>query len=678
VKDLLHGVLDGISAVVPEALKRQVRGAYLKHIYGPLFPPRPVPRREGTWHWEAGEVLRPTIVCLPVIDWSFRFQRPQQLLTRLAARGYRVLYIEPRLDGVPSAFKGEFLDRWTWPITANVLGVKLPTKLDRDIYASELDESDVRALLTDFDAIALGLGVGDVTVLVQLPFWAPFARALAHERGGALVYDCMDDHGAFANTSAAMLAHEQRLVAEADLVLVSSKALEEKHAAARKLLRVPNGCDFAHFEAAPLDDELAALPRPIVGYFGAIAEWFAPELVAAAARARPDASFVLVGRASAENRRALEPLANVHFLGEKDYAVLPRYLAGFDVCLIPFQRTPLTLATNPVKVFEYLSAGKPVVSATLPELVPFSEVVRFADAPQDFARAVSEALAAPQDAERRRAVARANGWEARAADFDQALHASRPNASIVLVTWNQWEFTNACLESLFRFLPPSRAEVIVVDNASRDGTRTGLYGWACQHPSLRVIYNDANRGFAAANNQGLRIAKGDLLVLLNNDTIVPPGWLHGLARHLEDPEVGLVGPVTNNIGNEARIETSYEDLAGMIATARRVRREGAGKVFDIASLAMYCVAMRREVFERVGELDERFGIGMFEDDDYARRVRQIGKRVVCAEDVFVHHFGGASFKTLKQPQYDANFARNRALFESKWGEPWVPHKYRPS
>jgi GT2 family glycosyltransferase len=244
------------------------------------------------------------------------------------------------------------------------------------------------------------------------------------------------------------------------------------------------------------------------------------------------------------------------------------------------------------------------------------------------------------------------------------------------VTWNNWEYTQACLESIYRFTPPGQFEVIVVDNASTDGTRLRLHGYQCQRANFRAIFNDDNRGFAAANNQGLRLAGGDILVLLNNDTIVTPGWLRGLARGLQDPAIGLLGPVTNHIANEACIPADYHDLEGLVRFAARNRRDNAGKRFDIDMLAMFCVALRRQVFSRVGELDERFGLGMFEDDDYALRVRQAGLRVVCAEDVFVHHFGSASFSKLRRSAYRKLFEQNQARFESKWGQAWVRPRLR--
>ena len=163
---------------------------------------------------------------------------------------------------------------------------------------------------------------------------------------------------------------------------------------------------------------------------------------------------------------------------------------------------------------------------------------------------------------------------------------------------------------------------------------------------------------------------------MNNDTAVPRGWLKPLFEHLQDPKIGLVGPVTNFAGNEARIEVDYDSLANMDSFAKRYMREHEGTSFDIKSLAMFCVMMPRHVYQAVGPLDEVFEIGLFEDDDYSLRVRQAGYRTVCAEDSFIHHFGQAAFKNLLESgEYQGLWKRNQAHFEKKWGA-WVAHQER--
>lgn len=251
-------------------------------------------------------------------------------------------------------------------------------------------------------------------------------------------------------------------------------------------------------------------------------------------------------------------------------------------------------------------------------------------------------------------------------------------ASIVIVTHNGLLFTRMCLASLLAHTGGADYEIIIVDNGSTDGTADFLREVARGAPRLRLALNPRNRGFAAASNQGLGMAGADLLVLLNNDTIVPPGWLEGLVRRLEDPAVGLVGPVTNRAGNEARIEASYRTFGEMLDFAAGRARTHAGVTSPIPMLTMFCLALSRATFDRLGPLDERFEVGLFEDDDFSLRAHAAGFGVVCAEDVFVHHFGGASFGELTSTgQAGAIFRANRRRFEEKWGIAWKPHGRRP-
>ncbi len=135
-----------------------------------------------------------------------------------------------------------------------------------------------------------------------------------------------------------------------------------------------------------------------------------------------------------------------------------------------------------------------------------------------------------------------------------------------------------------------------------------------------------------------------------------------------------MGPVTNFVGNEAKIDVPYRTIAEMERFALHRAADFEGQVADIHMLAMFCVAFRRDTFEKIGPLDEHFGIGMFEDDDYAHRMRLAGLRVVCAADVFVHHVGQASFKSLiDDGRYNDLFAANRRHYEGKWGVTWQRH-----
>ncbi len=254
-------------------------------------------------------------------------------------------------------------------------------------------------------------------------------------------------------------------------------------------------------------------------------------------------------------------------------------------------------------------------------------------------------------------------------------------ASILILCCNQLRYTRLCLESLLRHTRPPY-ELVIVDNASTDGT--GEYLEALRRrrgpAHVEVIRNATNRGFAAGCNQALERARGRYLVFLNNDTVLTPGWLDGLVKwSLHDwPNVGMVGPVTNGAPAPQGIRVPYQlpawdgegqslpDLSVLDAFAARRRRDCAGQHLLLRRLTGFCLLARREVFERIGPLDERFGIGFFEDDDLGIRTREAGFRLLMAQDVYVHHFGNSTFKALGIDTRQ-KLAENFALFKGKWG-----------
>nr|BFE95840.1 hypothetical protein GCM10020185_63760 [Pseudomonas brassicacearum subsp. brassicacearum] len=335
-----------------------------------------------------------------------------------------------------------------------------------------------------------------------------------------------------------------------------------------------------------------------------------------------------------------------------------------DVCLLPFKVMPLTLATNPVKVYEYLSAGKPVVSVKLPELSQFGKLVWAVEEPTEFISAIRDALDAVPEAsatpKARQSFARGQTWQHRAASLRKAIATlPRPKVSVVVLTYNNLELTKACLDSLLTQSQYPNLEIIVVDNHSSDQTPAYLTAWAKGHPDRIVILNPDNKGFAAGNNLGLAAASGDYLVVLNNDTVVTAGWIKGLIRHLQDnKEIGIIGPITNNIGNEAKVSTGYDRLEDMPAEAAQMTRARMGEWFEINTLAFFfCVMFPRSTYEQIGGLCEEYGLGFFEDDDYCRRVQRRGMRAACAEDVFVHHHLSASFDTLGAKKKTGTFRK---------------------
>ncbi len=242
-----------------------------------------------------------------------------------------------------------------------------------------------------------------------------------------------------------------------------------------------------------------------------------------------------------------------------------------------------------------------------------------------------------------------------------AATADYPLTSIIILTHNQLELTKLCVGSIRRFTAEP-IELIFVDNASTDGTPDFL----ATVPGATIIRNSVNRGFGAGANQGLQVAKGEQLLLLNNDTIVTAGWLRRLLDALRsDCKVGLVGPCSNRVGGEQQIEVSYDNLGDLDAFAEKWGQQNQNQRLDTGRLVGFCLLISREVIDRIGMLDEQFGIGMFEDDDYCLRAAQAGFRAVIARDSFVHHFGGQTFLGLGV-DYEALLKTNQKQFEKKW------------
>jgi GT2 family glycosyltransferase/tetratricopeptide (TPR) repeat protein len=211
--------------------------------------------------------------------------------------------------------------------------------------------------------------------------------------------------------------------------------------------------------------------------------------------------------------------------------------------------------------------------------------------------------------------------------------------SIIIVTFNQLDYTRQCVESIRR-LTDEPYELIFVDNGSSDETAAYLEAL----PGARVIRNAENRGFPAAANQGIAAAAGAQLLLLNNDTIATTGWLRRLLAPLHgDPKIGLAGPCSNFVGSEQQVEASYDSPAGLDGFAWEWGKAHDRELVDTHRLIGFCLLIRRAVVDAIGLLDERFGIGCFEDDDYCLRAIRAGFRVVIARDAFVHHYGGRTF-----------------------------------
>ncbi len=242
----------------------------------------------------------------------------------------------------------------------------------------------------------------------------------------------------------------------------------------------------------------------------------------------------------------------------------------------------------------------------------------------------------------------------------------RPNlVSIVTLSWNALEFTKLAVESI-RAHTSIPYEIIVVDNGSDEAT----VAWLREQSGLRVIYNAENRGFAGGNNQGMAMARGEFVIVLNNDVLVTDGWVEGLlAPFGRIPTLGMTAPRSNKVAGSQQLEIAqYSSADEYQSFAQRTRREFAGMGWLTDRAIGFCLCIDRRVIREVGGFDEHYGVGNFEDDDFSLRVRSAGYKILVCDDVVIHHFGSKTFAANKI-DYAGTMQRNWAIFAQKWGFP---------
>jgi glycosyltransferase involved in cell wall biosynthesis len=385
------------------------------------------PRAGAPRRQPADRVAGAPVLYLPAVAWGYRFQRPQQLALALARAGRPVLYVdgflrsrllpERRLAGEAEEAGG-----------VSVLQVRVPGRPDP--YREALSPAAARRLAA---TIREGLRERPGFVLAQLPFWEPLARELAGALGVPLVYDRIDLHTGFPGVPPEVARAEGELMRAADLVCASAARLaEEPRRLGARVLALPNAVDLEAFPPPPRRPRPAGPEnpdRPTAAYVGALGPWFDAGAVRAAAEARPAWRFQLAGRVEDAEVAALGRLANVELAGEIPFREVAPFLAGADVALVPFRDLPLTRAVDPVKLYEALALGLPVVARRLPETERWEEPnVYLYEGPEDFLRQVERAALEddPERAAGRRRLAEGEGWDERAAALLAELEGRPP------------------------------------------------------------------------------------------------------------------------------------------------------------------------------------------------------------------------------------------------------------
>lgn len=235
--------------------------------------------------------------------------------------------------------------------------------------------------------------------------------------------------------------------------------------------------------------------------------------------------------------------------------------------------------------------------------------------------------------------------------------------SIIILTYNKLEYTQACIESIRRYTQPGTYRMIVIDNLSTDGTRD----WLAEQTDILTVFNEENVGFPKGCNQGIDLAGEDDVLLLNNDILAAENWLDSMKDCLYSADnIGAVGPVSNSAYGDQDIAVSYSNLEEMWSFANTYNRTSPPNWEQKLKLIGFCMLIRKEVIAKVGLLDEMFSPGMCEDSDYSFRIIQSGYKLMLCHNVFIHHFGSTSFGEMPEVRKQL-WERNRNLFAEKWG-----------
>ena len=220
-----------------------------------------------------------------------------------------------------------------------------------------------------------------------------------------------------------------------------------------------------------------------------------------------------------------------------------------------------------------------------------------------------------------------------------------------------------CLESIWQHTK-TNYEVIVINNGSKDATNEYLH----QVPCIKAIHNKTNLGFAQAVNQGICIAQGDYIIIINNDCVVSDEWEQRLVRAGEIEDVGVVGVMSNFVSYPQLLRLHIDSLNDIPHIAKQISEKYHESLIYTNRVVGLCMLIKKELTDKIGGLDPRFGLGTFEDDDFCLRSVLAGYKNVIAQDVFIYHFGSMTFKGKKNMKKNL-MRENWQKFKEKWSLP---------
>jgi len=471
-----------------------------------------------------------SIVVFSHLRWDFVYQRPQQLLSRLS-KHYQILFIEE-----PVFHEGESFNQFSSPLpNISVCKPHIPVNMPgfHDDHLLHMQKMVRQAVA----------GYENPVVWFYTPMALPLLQEVPNPR--LVVYDCMDELASFKNPPKQLVQREKALMQLADIVFTGGPSLyQAKRELHPNVHCFSSSVDVDHFSQA-LDRSIShaahdGIPAPRLGFFGVIDERFDAELIGKIADEHPDWQLIMVGPVVKIDQATLPQRPNIHYLGQQSYAELPKFVAGWDVCLMPFAINEATRFISPTKTLEYMAAELPIVSTPITDVaMPYGDVVAIAGDAKSFISACREALAASEEEKNRRvegmrAIVSATSWDATSRQMRELLESAKPRQA-------KTSLANS------KPLDPGLAELSAKMNPKVNPIRkqTPMQSTQC------IIIGAGPTGLSAAYHLGK-----DTLLLDSNATV--GGW----CRSVQDK--GFTFDYAGHImfSNDSYVQQLYQTLLG--------------------------------------------------------------------------------------------------------------------
>lgn len=478
----------------------------------------------------------------------------------------------------------------------------------------------------------LVLGIQNITLWTANPFVENIQGSIQEE---FFAFDAIDNwlmHPYLKRYSNKIEKAYKQVSKKADLITTVSGRLKDFFCGlnAKNVLFLPNAVNYALYakdksDKQDIPSDLKNISHPILGFIGILSNDIDFNLLKSIAVSRPDWNIVLIGsKISGTDTSEIKGLKNIFFLGYKAPEVVKDYLASFDVCLSFYKTNSSSDSKDPMKLYEYLASGKPVISTDIREARKLEGFIHIASSNEEFIYKISDSFFKDtlHDKERRIALAKENSWPQRAKavlDLEDAEIQKLKDLSIIIVNWNTKELLRECLKSIYQHIKGIDFEVIVVDNFSCDQSAHMVKE---AFPQVKLIENLQNLGFGRANNQGFRESSGRHILFLNSDAKLITESMNELIDFSKNnPHIGIIGPKTLNPDGTTQISCqgfprlwwvilSNLGLVRLLPKALKLKYNCYFSDFEssgfVDSVGGACLLMKRNIFSHLGGFDEDF------------------------------------------------------------------------